>query len=34
MYVNTKMASVETVPGIWDGGMKESSGVGEFKYHI
>jgi hypothetical protein len=26
MYVNTKMITVETVPGIDGGGMKESSG--------
>jgi hypothetical protein len=26
MYVNAKMIPVETVPGIWVGGMKESSG--------
>jgi hypothetical protein len=28
------MAPVETVPGIKEGGMKESSGGGEFKYNI
>jgi hypothetical protein len=28
------MISVETVPGIRAGGMKESSGDGEFKYDI
>jgi hypothetical protein len=32
MYVNTKMIPVETVPGIKGGGIKESSGGGEFKY--
>jgi hypothetical protein len=34
MYVNAKMIPVETVPGIRDKGMKESSGGGEFKYDI
>jgi hypothetical protein len=34
MYANAKMASVETVPGIRKGGMKESSKGGEFKYDI
>jgi hypothetical protein len=28
------MIPVETVPGIRGGGMKESSGWGEFKYDI
>jgi hypothetical protein len=28
------MIPVETVPGIWGGGMKESSGGGEVKYDI
>jgi hypothetical protein len=28
------MIPVETVPGIRGGGMKESSGGGEFKYDI
>jgi hypothetical protein len=32
MYVNAKMMPVETVPGIRGGGMKESSGGGDFKY--
>jgi hypothetical protein len=31
MYVNVKMIAVETVPGIKGGGMRESSGMGEFK---
>jgi hypothetical protein len=26
------MIPAETVPGIWEGGMKESSGGSEFKY--
>jgi hypothetical protein len=34
MYVNAKMVPVETVPGIGGGEVKESSGVGEFKYDI
>jgi hypothetical protein len=34
MYVNAKMIPVETVPGIRGGGMKESSGGGEFKCDI
>jgi hypothetical protein len=34
MYVNAKMIPVETVPGIRRGGMKESSGGGEFKYDM
>jgi hypothetical protein len=34
MYVNAKMIPVETVPGIRGGGMKESSGRGEFKYNF
>jgi hypothetical protein len=34
MYVNAKMIPVETVPGIRGGGMKKSSGGGEFKYNI
>jgi hypothetical protein len=33
MYVNAKIPA-ETVPGIRGGGMKESSGGGEFKYYI
>jgi hypothetical protein len=34
MYVNAKMIPVQTVSGIGGGGMKESSGGGEFKYDI
>jgi hypothetical protein len=34
MYINAKMTHVETVPGIWGGGMKVSSGGGKFKYNI
>jgi hypothetical protein len=34
MYANAKMISAETVPGIMGGGMKESSGGGEFKYDV
>jgi hypothetical protein len=31
MCENAKMIPVETVPGIGGGGMKDSSGGGEFK---
>jgi hypothetical protein len=34
MYVNTKMILVETVPGVGEREMKESSGRGTFKYEI
>jgi hypothetical protein len=34
MYINAKMTTVETVSGIRRGGIKESSGGGEFKYDI
>jgi hypothetical protein len=34
MYVNAKMISVETVPGIWGAEMKKSFGGGELKYDI
>jgi hypothetical protein len=34
MYVNAKMIPIETVPGIREGGMKENSRGGEFKYDI
>jgi hypothetical protein len=34
MYVNVEMIPVETVPGIGEGGMKESNGGGEFMYKI
>jgi hypothetical protein len=34
MYVSAKTMPVESVPGIGGGGMKESSGGGEFKYDI
>jgi hypothetical protein len=34
MYVNGKMISVETDPGIRAGGMKENDGGGEFKFKI
>jgi hypothetical protein len=34
MYINSKMVSVETIPGIKWGWTKESSGGGEFKYDI
>jgi hypothetical protein len=32
LYVNIKTISIETLPGIGGGWMKESSGGGEFKY--
>jgi hypothetical protein len=28
------MRPVETVPGMWGGGIKENDGGGEFKYDI
>jgi hypothetical protein len=34
MYVNAEMISVETIPEIVGGMIRESSGVGEFKYNI
>jgi hypothetical protein len=34
MYVNANMIPVESVPGIREGGMKNRSGGGEFKYDI
>jgi hypothetical protein len=34
MYVNGKMISVETIPGMGAGGMKENGGKGELKYDI
>jgi hypothetical protein len=34
MYVNAKIILVETVSGIREGGKKECSGGGEFKYDI
>jgi hypothetical protein len=30
MYVNRKMESVETIPGIREGGINENDGRGEF----
>jgi hypothetical protein len=33
MYVNGKMISVETIPGM-GGGIKENGGGSEFKYYI
>jgi hypothetical protein len=32
MYANATVLSVETGPGLKDGGMWESSGGGEFKF--
>jgi hypothetical protein len=34
MYVNAKMIPAETIPGMGEGGIKESSGGGKFKYDI
>jgi hypothetical protein len=34
MYGNAKMVPVETVLGIREGGMRESSGGGKFMYNI
>jgi hypothetical protein len=34
MYGNGKMRSIETVPAMGGGRMKESSGRGEFLYDI
>jgi hypothetical protein len=34
MYVNGKVRTVETVPRMEGGGIKENDGGGEFKYDI
>jgi hypothetical protein len=34
MYVNGKMVSDETIPGMGQGEMKENGGEGQFKYDI
>jgi hypothetical protein len=34
MYVNGKMIPVGNIPKMGEGGIKESSGEGEFKYDI
>jgi hypothetical protein len=34
MYVNAKVTPAETVTGIREGGMKESSSGGEFKCDV
>jgi hypothetical protein len=34
LYVNAKVISAETVPGIRGEGMKESSREGDFKYDV
>jgi hypothetical protein len=34
MYVNEKMISVETIPGMGGGDLKENSRRGTFKYNI
>jgi hypothetical protein len=34
MYVNRKMISVKTIPGMVGGGINENDGGGEFKYDI
>jgi hypothetical protein len=33
MYVNRKMTTVESIPGMM-GGIKENGGRGEFKYDV
>jgi hypothetical protein len=32
MCVNGKMRPFETIVGVWDGGIKENDGRGEFNY--
>jgi hypothetical protein len=34
MYINAKMITVETNPGIRGGEMKENSGGGKLKYDV
>jgi hypothetical protein len=34
MYINAKMIPIETIPGMGEEEIKESSGGGEFKYDI
>jgi hypothetical protein len=34
MYVNGKIISVETIPGMRKGRMKENGGGSEFKHYI
>jgi hypothetical protein len=34
MYVNGKTVSVETIPGVGGGRIKENGGGGEFKFDI
>jgi hypothetical protein len=34
MYVNGKMRSIETIPGMEVGGIKENDGGVEFNYNI
>jgi hypothetical protein len=34
MYENRKMRTVETIPGMKGGGIKEHNGGGEFNYDI
>jgi hypothetical protein len=34
MYVNKNMRSVESIPGMGKGGLKENDGGGKFKYDI
>jgi hypothetical protein len=34
MYANKKIRPVETILGMGEKGIKESDGVGEFKYDI
>jgi hypothetical protein len=34
MYINGKMTSVETIPGMGGGRIKDNEGRGEFKFDI
>jgi hypothetical protein len=34
MYVNGNLISVENIPGMEEGRMKENGGESEFKYYI
>jgi hypothetical protein len=34
MYLNGKIVSIETIPGIGEEGLKENGGWGEFKCDI
>jgi hypothetical protein len=34
MYINGKMRSIESIPGMKGGGIKKNDGGGEFNYDI